>query len=245
MNKTEKRHQEKVKEDKKRIEELIESKDPSTIFYLENYCLYQLLYINDAACNACKFLGPELNDIPFKTKAPHTLYAAAMKRVNTYWALVNSTEFDQQSLANLFCELDEFFDGNVDDFRVAIRNALEQHNIPHAHALAALECTRTLCDYAVKEGIDLSKSLTEYGGRGNVLRPLIIIDILSVMEQLCSYVYTAVHITTPINLNEVPEIRDAFTKLHTSHTKAKNFKQALEKATEENKRTNSQSLMYE
>ena len=116
-NKAQKRRAQRHKEEEKAAKERMQNLDQNSIYQLENYVVYQILYLNDTACNACKFLGDELKTIPYKSKAVSTLYNALMKRVNAYWEYINIAEVDKYSLAELFGEMDEYLDEPVANFK--------------------------------------------------------------------------------------------------------------------------------
>ena len=142
--KAQKRQSQRYKEEIKDAAERMQHLDEKSIANIENYAVYQILYMNDVACNACKFLGEELKTIPYKSKAVPTVYNALMKRVNAYWEFLNITGIDHYSIANLFCEMDEYVDDRISDFKSAMTECLTDAGIQQAHWVASVECTYTL-----------------------------------------------------------------------------------------------------
>ena len=241
--KTQRKHQEQYKEQKKIAAERFANPDEHTIAALENYCLYLLMYVNDMACTKCRFLGTELKKLTFRTKRPEVLHNALMKRVKAYMDMIDSSELDQNALANLFSEMDLFMDNAVGDFEREMTNALKDHNVPNYEVLAKCETTRAVCDYAVCMGHRIVESLNEAHGRGFLLKPFILQEMLNVMNDICSYVYASAHIGGAINLNEIPALTKAFNKLNKTFISPDNFAKALANAEKENKEDGNKSLM--
>ena len=125
-----KRHAEKRKQRLKETKERLENLTPNQIYQLENYTVFQILYINDAACNECRFLRGKLEKIPYRSKAIRKIYDALMKRVNAYWEMIYSTTIDKDSLANLFGNIDDYMDEPISELKNAIQKVLEENEVP-------------------------------------------------------------------------------------------------------------------
>ena len=83
--KTEKRQRLARQRELEEGEKILANPNPVQLQALEEYITWQILYINDAACNACKFLGDELKTVNYRGNGAKKYYAAAMKRVTAYF----------------------------------------------------------------------------------------------------------------------------------------------------------------
>ena len=242
--KTQKRQTQRHKEEIKASAERMQNLDEKGIANLENYAVYQILYMNDVACNACKFLGEELKTIPYKSKAVQKVYNALMKRVDAYWDFINKSEMNQYSLAELFGEMDEYLDDRIEAFKTAMTNCLSNAGISQSHWVASVECASTLCDYATMTAKDYIKSISRVSPNAKYLLGLCIENIFKVARSLSETVQT-IHVgKTVINLNDDPKIASTFRKLNKAFTNPNNFIDAIKAADEVNKQENRMQLMY-
>lgn len=242
--KTQKRQTQRHKEEIKASTERMQNLDEKGIANLENYAVYQILYMNDVACNACKFLGEELKTIPYKSQTVHKIYNALMKRVNAYWEFVNIAKIDQYSLAELFGEMDDYLDDMIANFKDAMTKCLSSAGIQQAHWVASVECASTLCDYATVTTKDYIKSISRVSPNAKYLLGLCIENIFKVARSLSETVQT-IHVgKTVINLNDDPKIASTFRKLNKAFTNPENFIKAVSHADEVNKLENRMQLMY-
>lgn len=224
------KHKEEVKAQKEKWENLSEVE----IAQLENYAVFQILYVNDAAYNCCKFLGNELQTIPYKSKGVSKIYGALMKRWQAYQEFVESTEMDQTSVATLFGEMDEYMDERITKLQNAIQNVLEKNNIPYAHWIARCEAATTVCDYAVEIAKKLIEHVAPVSKRIAWFIPLIVKEPARVMANLSETVAQIHCGKVDIDLNNEPEVQTAFRQLNKAFCNPQNFKTAQTTADEEN-----------
>lgn len=242
--KAQKRQSQRYKEEIKDAAERMQHLDEKSIANIENYAVYQILYMNDVACNECKFLGEELKTIPYKSKAVHTVYNALMKRVNAYWDFINNTKVDQYSIANLFEGMDGYLDDKIADFKNAVTVCLKNAGIQYAHWVASVECASTLCDYATMTAKDYIRSVSKISPNAKYLLGLCIEEIFNVARSLSETVQD-IHVgKTVINLNDNPKIVSSFNKLNKAFTNPKNFINAVSTADKANEKENRIQLMY-
>lgn len=241
--KTQRRQIKRYKEEQKSAVDRLQNLDSNGIAQLENYIVYQILYLNDTACNACKFLGDELKTIPYKSKAVQTIYNALMKRVNAYWEYINIAEIDKYALAELFGEMDEYLDEPVANFKKTISDFLAENGIEHAHWVASVECAYTMCEYAVVCAKDYLSSLCKVSPNGKYILGLVIEEIRKVAREMSHMVQT-IHVgKTTVDLNQDTHIKSAFKKLNKAYTNPTNFLDAVNTADKENEANNRQKLM--
>ena len=228
--KAQKRQAQHYKKETKESFERMKNLDDAGVAQIENYAVYQILYMNDVACNACKFLGDELKTIPYKSKAVQTVYNALMKRVNAYWDFVNVTNLDQYSLAELFCEMDDYLDDKIEDFKTAMSDFLEKTDISQPHWVASVECASTLCDYATVVAKDYIRSISNVSPNARYLLGLVIEEIFNVSRSLSKTVQE-IHVGKKvIDLNTNPQISSAFKKLNKAFVQPRNFVNAVQNA---------------
>lgn len=235
-SKTQKRQTQKYNDEIKAAKERMKNPTPQMVVNLENYCVYQILYANDAACNQVKFLGGTLKTIQYKSKGAQTKYNAIMKRVNAYWEMINASDINQDSLAEMFANMDGYTDKHIDNFRNAIDNVLSMKNVEQHSWVAQVETALVMCQYAVQIGMDLLSRLKLLPNTHPVtISKLLIVEILRVMDDFSKFVVEAAHLgNVVINLNEEPTVQEAFSALNKAYIKPENYTKALAAANEEN-----------
>lgn len=235
-SKAQKKQTQKYNEEIKAAKERMKNPTPQMVVNLENYCVYQILYANDAACNQVKFLGETLKTIQYKSKGAQTKYNALMKRVNAYWDMINSSDINKDSLAEMFANMDGYTDKHIDNFRNAVNDVLVKNNVEQHTWVAQVETALVMCQYAVQLGTDLLARLKLLPNTHPVIiSKLLIVEILRVMDDLCKFVTEAAHLgNVVINLNEEPTVQEAFRALNKAYIKPENYTKALTDANEEN-----------
>lgn len=235
-NKAQKKQTQKYNDEMKAAKERMKNPTPQMVVNLENYCVYQILYANDAACNQIKFLGDTLKTIPYKTKGAQVKYNALMKRVNAYWEMVNASDLDQSSLAEMFMNIDAYTDEHIDNFHKAVNDVLVNNGIEQHEWVAQVETALVLCQYAVQIGLDLIDRLQYLPNtHPSTVRKLLIVEILRVMDDFSKFVVEAAHIgNTLIDLNKEPTVEKAFRSLNKAYIKPENYTKALAAANKEN-----------
>lgn len=234
--KAQKRQSQRYKEEIKDAAERMQHLDEKSIANIENYAVYQILYMNDVACNECKFLGEELKTIPYKSKGAQIKYNALMKRVNAYWEMINASDVDQAALAELFANMDVYTDENIDNFRKSIDEVLMAHGVGQHAWVAKVETALVMCQYAVQIGIDLLDRLQHLPNtHPATIRKLLIVEVLQIMDDFSKFVTEAAHLgSTIIDLNKEPTVEAAFRKLNIAYIKPENYTKALAAANKEN-----------
>lgn len=232
-NKAQKRQAQKHKAEVKAQTEHMANLSEVEIVQLENYATFQILYVNDAAYNCCKFLGKELETIPYKTKNVRKIYGTLMKRWAAYQEFVASTGIDQNSVATLFSEMDEYMDDRITKLQKAIQEVLERENVPHAHWIASCETAMTVCDYATEISKSIIERLVKVSKRVTWLIPLIVAEPARVMASMADMVQQ-IHVRSEIDLNKEEKVQVAFRQLNKAFCDPHNFKKAQTTADEEN-----------
>ena len=232
-NKTQKRQAERHKKEVQAQQQMLENLDQNQVNQLENYATFQILYVNDAAYNCCKFLGKELETTPYKTKNVRKVYGALMKRWAAYQEFVASTGIDQNSVATLFSEMDEYMDDRITKLQKAIQEVLERENVPHGHWIASCETAMTVCDYATEISKSIIERLVKVSKRVTWLIPLIVAEPARVMASMADMVQQ-IHVRAEIDLNNEEKVQIAFRQLNKAFCDPHNFKRAQTTADEEN-----------
>lgn len=237
MTKAEKKKAQAYKEEVARSKQQLDHLTPQQLFNLESYVTYQILYINDAACNCCKFLGGTLKTIPYKSNQAQKIYGALMKRINAYWELIQLAVPAQTSLSELFSNMDGYMDGCIEKMQKEIESVLVGREIQNPKWIAQLETARTVTAYAVEISNELIHRLLKFTPRALDLKKLILAEPLRVIDNLCKFVQEANHMrNVNINLNEMPRVVGAFSRLTKQFLKAENYTTALNEANEENRK---------
>lgn len=231
--KTQKRQAERHKKEVKTHQKMLENLSQNHVNQLENYAMFQILYVNDAAYNCCKFLGKELETIPYKTKSVRKVYGALMKRWAAYQEFVSSTGLDLNIIANLFSEMDEYMDDRITKLQKAIQDVLERENVPNAHWIASCETAMTVCDYATEISKSIIERLVKVSNRVTWLIPLIVAEPARVMASMADMVQQ-IHVRAEIDLNNEEKVQIAFRQLNKAFCDPNNFKKAQTTADEEN-----------
>lgn len=233
-SKTQKRQAQRHKEEQKAAEEHMKNLDEKAINALINYSVMQILYINDAAFNCCKQLGDELSKIPYKSNAVRKVYGALMKRWQVHRDILESPDLDQDSVAELFGEIDGYVDKNIDSFRDAVKGVLERENVEHADWIADVETANTLCSYAVQIAKDIIEGLVKVDKRASFFTLLMANEPKRVMGNMSELVQS-IHVKKEIELNTEPTVQASFRKLNKQFISAENFINAQHKADAENR----------
>jgi hypothetical protein len=230
--KSQKKQTQKYNEEMKRAGEWMKNPTEQQIHTVTNYVVYQILYVNDAACNECKFLGDKLKNIPYKGKGAQKIYGALMKRINAYWEFVNDIlKLNSESLAELMGEMDEYMNGAIDGLRDSIRNVLERHGIGNPDWVASVETARTCVEYAIQVTKDYIEGLKKINKEAYALSPFIITEIGRVADNLADFVQQAAGMgKMTIDLNKDEDALRAFKRLNKAFIKPENFIKAAKNA---------------
>ena len=231
--KTDRRQKNRYKKEILAQKERLENLSENDVYQLENYAVLQILYVNDAAYNCCKFLGEELNKIPYKTNTVKKLYSVLMRRWSAYRAFVDSTELDKNTVATLFSEMDEYMDERIDKLQNSIQEVLERENVPHAHWIASCETAMTVCDYATEISKTIIEKLLKVSKRVAWLIPLVVAEPSKVMASMADTVQQ-IHVRAEIDLNKEEKVQTAFRQLNKAFCNPQNFRKAQATADEEN-----------
>lgn len=242
--KTQKRHAEKRKQQLKETKERLYNLTPNQIYQLENYTVFQILYINDAACNECRFLRGKLEKIPYRSKAIKKIYDALMKRVNAYWEMVYSTAIDQESLSALFSNMDDYMDEPIFELKNAIQKVLEENEVPYADWLASVETAYTLCHFAEMCSLELIQKVSKWSKEVYKMKAVVISSITEVARSLTESVQE-IHMGNKYNidLNTNPITMRAFKRMYRAFSDPQMFLDAAKSADEENEKEGRMKLM--
>lgn len=238
-SKAQKKQTQRYNEEIKAAKERMKNPTPQMVRGLENYCIYQIVYMNDAACNAIKFLEPRIENVkynhPSTSKRLKAIYGGVKKRADEYMRKF-SNSFDQYAIAELFGNMDEYTEENIDNLRKSIEDVLVSRNLEQSAWIASVETANILCQYAVQIGLDLISRLERLpGSHPFLMRELLITDILKAMNDLNNFVASAGHIGNMlIDLNKEPEVVKAFRAFNKAYIKPENFTSAATRADEEN-----------
>lgn len=242
--KTEKRHAKRRKEQLKEAKERLENLTQNQIYQLENYTVFQILYINDAACNECRFLESKLNAMPYKSKAVRKIYDALMKRVNAYWEMIYSTTIDKDSLANLFGNIDDYMDKPIYELKNAVQEVLTENGVPHADWVASVETAYTLCHFAEMCSLELIQKVSKWSKEVYKMKAVVISSITEVARSLTESVQE-IHMGNKYNidLNTNPTTMRAFKRMYKTFCDPQMFLDAAKSADDENEREGRMKLM--
>jgi hypothetical protein len=241
--KTEKRHAEHHKKMQKESMERLNNLDPNSIAQLENYAIYQTLYINDAACNECRFLRGKLEKMPYKTKGVEKIYKALMKRVDAYWEMIYSTSIDKESLATLFCSMDDYMDEPISNLKKAVEEVLVENNVPYADWVASVETAYTVCHLAEVSSLELIQHVSKWSKEIHKMKSIVITPIVDVIRSM-SEIIQDIHMSKiSIDLNTNPKTMGAFKKLYKTFSDPNKFLTAVKYADAENKAEHRMTIM--
>ena len=220
----------------KRMEEgerILANPNQTQLQALEEYITWQVLYINDAACNACKFLGDELKTVSYRGNGAKKYYAAAMKRVNDYFSKVASVGLDMEYLSDMFSEMDGYVDSPVDRLREAIADVFKENNVEKAHWIASVETARLLTDYAVHISRQYLQRVQKISKKCDAIWHFNLCDLNKVMEEFfCFVAETSSLRDNPIDLNKQEKVIQAFKRFCKEYKDPSNFTNAANSTNE-------------
>lgn len=245
-NKAQKRQSERFKEGKRRHEEMMKNLSPNDIAQLENYVVYQCLYINDAACAECEFLADKLKNMQYRSKQVRTIYEALIKRVKAYREKIDSTQMDKDSLYNLFNRLDENLERPFYKLRQSIEDVIVSSGVDHAEWVAAVESAYTMCDFAVKVTSQLIDKCAKYSKNIGKIRSILVIKEICDVAQSLSDIVAQIHVKDKeIDISKDKNARNALESVYDIFINPNNFLDAVNDADVQNAKDGTAPLMYD
>ena len=226
--KSEKKARKKHSEQMKETQELLGKRDANTITTLENFCTYQVLYVNDNALNNILSLGQEMQKIGYKSKIYYKLYAAMKKRIERYFEIVNKSDVDFYAIAALFERIDELMEPKILQLRNAIEKLLIEKGVEHPNWVARVETAELMLTFAVAVSNGISHEMAKYSDNADLLRNTLPSDLTNIMERFCNVVSEAEHIKEEINLNSSDEIVNATSEITDTFFNTRKFKEILD-----------------
>lgn len=203
---------------------MLNNPTPEVLTRLEEYVCWQVLYINDCACNQVIFLESELKNVHYNGKGAKILYNAARKRVASYLELVNALDFDEDYLVEMSSQMDEYMDGPANNLKKEIQRALDENNIERSSWVAAVETARLITHYAVEVSKQYLSKIQNVSTKCRGLWYFNLSELSNVMEQLGDFVFKTSNVGDKnVDLNKDERVLAAFKKFVKAFTSADNF----------------------
>ena len=156
-----------------------------------------------------------------------------MKRWSAYRKFIEISGIDQNTMANLFGEMDEYMDEKVDKLRTSMQKVLDRENVQYAHWIANCESAMTVCEYAVEISLKFIERIYKISNRITILKRLVIAEPANVMRDMAELVQK-IHVRADIDFNKEDSIQAAFRQLNKAFCNPENFKNAQTTADEIN-----------
>lgn len=194
------------------------------------YATYNILYINDEACNLIKELSTEIQSFDKETKK---IYGALNKRAFQYFELLSLVVGDKMIYFADFCgEMDDICDPLIEDFIDIIEDEYKKVNMGNERFLAKLEAMRTLCTVAVEANHKFTTEMVKTMPKANTLKMYSISEMLKIADNLIKWVYRKVPKEVFIDLNKNERILSAYRKMSSELISFDNFRKSYSKAVE-------------
>ena len=194
------------------------------------YATYNILYVNDVACNLIKELVYELDD---KDKETKKIYGALLKRAKAYFKKVNTIVGDKIEYFADYCgEMDDVCDPFIDKFREELYKAYKSHNIGDEVWYAKVEIMRSMCELAVHSNKHLIDRISIKYPRAKWLSYYCIEDIMKVANNFTHWVYRKVSNGVTIDFSQDSDVMVSFRALNTALMEYDNFDLCYRKAIE-------------
>lgn len=200
------------------------------------YATYNVLYVNDIACNLVKEL---IFDIDDKDKETKKIFGALLKRAKEYFKKVESiigTRIDY--FADYCGEMDDICDPYIDKFRNDLYETYSSHNIENSLWYAKVETMRSMCELAVHSNKHLVERISVKYPRAKWLNYYLIEDILKVANNFTHWVYRKVPKDISIDFNKDSDVMISFRELNTALMEYDNFEKCYLQAIEYEKERN-------
>lgn len=200
------------------------------------YATYNVLYVNDIACNLVKELICDIDD---KDKETKKIFGALLKRAKEYFKKVESiigTRIDY--FADYCGEMDDICDQYIDKFRNDLYEAYSSHNIENPLWYAKVETMRSMCELAVHSNKHLVERISVKYPRAKWLNYYLIEDILKVANNFTHWVYRKVPKDISIDFNKDSDVMISFRELNTALMEYDNFEKCYLQAIEYEKERN-------
>ena len=200
------------------------------------YATYNVLYVNDIACNLVKELICEIDD---KDKETKKIFGALLKRANEYFKKVESiigTRIDY--FADYCGEMDDICDPYIDKFRNDLYETYSSHNIENPLWYAKVETMRSMCELAVHSNKHLVERISVKYPRAKWLNYYLIEDISKVANNFTHWVYRKVPKNISIDFNQDSDVMVSFRELNTALMEYDNFEKCYLQAIEYEKERN-------
>lgn len=194
------------------------------------YATYNVLYINDEACNLIKELSADIQDADKETKK---IYGALHKRAVQYFDLLSLVVGDKMIYFADFCvEMDDICDPLIEDFIDVVEEEYKKLNMGNERFLAKLEAMRTLCAVAVEANYKFTETMIKTIPQANILNMYSISEILKIADNLIKWVYRKVPKDVFVDLNKNERIINAYRKMSSELISVDNFRKSYSKAVE-------------
>lgn len=183
---------------------------PIDAVYLMTAITYNMLYVNDMACNYVKDLEKSINksgDKELKKK-----FGAAIKRVNRYFSMINGiVGKNLDFFAEYNSGMDDIVDDSADNMLNRIEEIFNELAIPNAKMLSKIEMARTIVGLSVTsinimvhEGRRLNEQIES-------LYTYKLTELRDIMEDLTNWSFR--HIRNGFNMNNDEKLQKCFQTL--------------------------------
>lgn len=172
-------------------------------------CLYNMIYVNDLVCQCIQELRGKC---PKEDKEALKKIYALEKRVREHDNIMSKIIGDQiDFLADFNLYMDEQVQSKVEYFRNAISEYLRSKSVGNYVFIAYVETARTMAEYSIKiieKRIDtLKTSIPDI----KTMRSYRLMDIKRIIEDLSNWASRKIN---DVDLNDSPEVMNAFNKVN-------------------------------
>lgn len=198
--------------------------------YVMLYATYNILYVNDIACNLVKELSYEISE---QDKETRKIFGALLKRANAYFIKVNKIIGEKIDYFADYCgEMDDICDPFIDKFRNSLYETYKSYNIGNEKWYAKVETMRSMCELAVHSNKHLIERISLTYPRAKWLSYYCIEEVFKVANNLTHWVYRKVPQSVSINFNKDSDVMVAFREMNTALMEYDNFDLCYRKAIE-------------
>lgn len=204
------------------------------------YSTYNILYINDLACNLVKELEPF---IPNDDKEAKKIYYALLKRARKYFGMVDKIIGDKvYYLADYFGEMDDISDSLVQNFQHEIECEYENAKIDNCSLYAKVETMRSMCDFAKYTSEIIISRIKRITKKADVLNFYNIEEVVRIANNLANWMYRKIPKGIEVKFNKDSRTIKSLEKLNEALLDFENFKTSYYKALEYEKLRNDDNV---
>lgn len=202
------------------------------------YATYNILYVNDIACNLAKELVPVIAQ---KDKESKKIFGALMKRVHQYSNMIENIVGDKIFyLADYFGEMDDIVDPIIDEFRSEVSKAYHEAGIEDCSFYAKVETMRGMFDFAKFSAQVMIEKTSVVTKRTGNLKFYVLESMAQIANNFADWTYRHIRKDVNVEFGEDSNVMKCLARLNEALMDFDNYQKSYNKAIEYEKERNNE-----